>query len=244
MITATLALVVVVLFGVWAAYLYYTSKAGADLEFFLTARNTQPWTRVGWGLFVASCGSGVLFGPASFILFGGGYIGLITYSLFAGLPLILIAYLGNAIRARVPSPMSISSFAKWRYGSAMEILVTLNVLFNLGIALSVEYTAVGALFSTFLSLPSWVPILVIGLVTMVYTCLGGLYISIITDQFQAYFVISLIVCVLINLIAVNFPGSNLPPLPSALGATEIGYGSIATLGLALTSSAVFSDALW
>jgi hypothetical protein len=53
----------VALFGVWALAMYFKfsqSHAGkqVDTEFFLTARGTQPWYRVGWGLFATSVGAG------------------------------------------------------------------------------------------------------------------------------------------------------------------------------------------
>ncbi len=232
-------------FGLWAIWMFLNrhTEEPVDTEFFLTARNTQPWNRVAWGLFVTSIGSGVIFGPASFVLSGGGWIGLVTYSVFAGLPLVIIASLGSVIRSRIPKPMSIASFAKWRYGTAMEILISLNVLFNLGIALAVEYTAVGSLFVQYLDTSPWVPILVVGIATMGYTIAGGLYISIITDQAQSYLIV-LLVSIVFGHLMVNFRPAQFPPLPAALGVTETGLGSFVTIGVALTAASIFSDAIW
>ena len=59
-----------------------------------------------------------------------------------------------------------------------------NVLFNMGIALSAEYTAVGDLFEYVIGSSRWPIVVLIGTVAMLYTAWGGLYVSIITDLWQ------------------------------------------------------------
>jgi hypothetical protein len=70
------------------------------IEFFVTARGTQPWYRVAWGLHSASLGAFVIFGISAFALSGGGLVGLAVYVFFTGFPLILIAYMGAIIKDR------------------------------------------------------------------------------------------------------------------------------------------------
>lgn len=43
-------------------------------------------------------------------------IGMVVYSVFAGLPLVIVAHMGTIIKSRLPKPMSIASFAHWRFG--------------------------------------------------------------------------------------------------------------------------------
>ncbi|KAJ3275482.1 hypothetical protein HDV01_000309 [Terramyces sp. JEL0728] len=215
-------------------------------EFFLTAKNTQPWYRVAYGFYATSVGAGVIFAVPSFIVpqqFGGGLLGLITYPFFSGFPIFLVAIMGKYIRQRFPEVLSIGSFARWRFGSAFQTWVTLNVLFNLGIALAVEFTSIGTLFSNFLDVPNWIPIMNVAVVTFAYTALGGLYISLITDQVQTLFIF-LILCVMGVFVAVNFRTGELGPLPDYLGINYTGEASFATLGIALISSTMFSDAVW
>jgi Na+/proline symporter len=240
----------VILFGLFAFSLYSRAKNNGELiyttDFFLTARNTQPWYRVAWGFYACTIGAGVVFSVPSFVVdkeFGGGYIGLITYSLFSGLPFLIIAWVGTYIKKRFPDVISIGSYAKWRFGSVFQTWVTLNVLFNLGIALSVEYTAIGALSRDYLNLPPFVPILLVATVTMIYSAVGGLYVGLITDQFQSLFIILMLFVVGIW-VSIQFRIPPLGPLPDYLGATQVGWASFATLGIALLSSAMFSDAVW
>jgi Na+/proline symporter len=249
---APLVLSVVVLFGVLAIGIYfYTLKKGYikedDTEFFLTAKNTAPWYRIAWGFYCCSIGAGVLFSVPAFVahpVYGGGSVGLAMYAFFAGFPFIIVAYLGSYIRKRFPEVLSIGSFARWRFGQYFQAWVTLNVLFNLGVALTVEYTSVGSLASNFLGIPNWVPIVVVAVVTIIYTAAGGLYISLVTDQIQAIFIFMLLSVVAV-FVGINFRVESLiQPLPEYLAPNYVGYSSIMTLGVALISSTIFSDAIW
>ncbi|KAH9248114.1 hypothetical protein BASA83_003392 [Batrachochytrium salamandrivorans] len=244
----TLAIIVTILFGLSAVlYSFFgTDQSKVDTEYFLTARNTQPIHRIAWSFFAASMGAWVLYGPASFVgdpSFGAGYLGLISYSLFTGLPLIMLAFMGTYIRKNVPRATSIASFGRWRFGFLAEIFIMLIVMFNLGVALTAEYTAIGGIFNDFFGVPSWVPILVVGLVTMSYTATGGLYVSIVTDQWQAMVAILLFIITTIYLI-VSFHGVTLPPMPEYLGATTVGAQSFVALGISLFSATFFSEAMW
>ncbi len=66
----------------------------------------------------------------------------------------------------------------------MQIWVALLMLLNMGIAMTAEYTAVGDLFELVVGTERVPIVVIIGVVSMIYTAYGGLYISIITDQWQ------------------------------------------------------------
>ena len=51
--------------------------------------------------------------------------------------------------------------------------------------MTAEYTTIGSLFKDFVGSENWPIIITVGIVTMIYTMYGGLYISIVTDQVQA-----------------------------------------------------------
>lgn len=162
--------------------------------------------------------------------FGAGWLGLISYSVFAGLPLLLCALMGKSIKNRFPEVMSIGSYANWRFGKLFQTWVTLNVFINLSVALIVEYTAIGSLAVDFLGIPAYVPIVVVGIVTMIYTTCGGLYISLLTDQFQSIFILLMLAIVGLY-VSFNFRVDTLGPLPPHLALNYVGYSSILTLGI-------------
>ena len=107
--------------------------------------------------------------------------------------------------------------------------------------MAAEYTAVGALFNDFLSTPAFVPIIVIGCITMLYTAVGGLYVSIVTDQWQSLFSIFLLTGTSIWVSFAFRP--DLPQMQAYLAPTMNGYQSIFNYGVSLTASYMFSDAV-
>ena len=73
-----------------------------------------------------------------------------------------------------------------RYGKAFSVWVGLLMVLNMGIAMTAEYTAVGDLFELVIGANRVPIVVIIGVVSMLYTAYGGLYVSIITDQWQAW----------------------------------------------------------
>lgn len=71
-----------------------------------------------------------------------------------------------------------------RYGRIFSIWVALLMLLNMGIAMTAEYTAVGDLFEHVIGTERVPIVVIIGVVSMLYTAYGGLYVSIVTDQWQ------------------------------------------------------------
>ena len=71
-----------------------------------------------------------------------------------------------------------------RFGRIVQIYVTGIMLVTMGTALTVEYTTVGGLFSQIIPSTAIPIVIIIGVVSSVYTAYGGLYVSIITDQIQ------------------------------------------------------------
>ena len=71
-----------------------------------------------------------------------------------------------------------------RFGRVFSIWVAVLMLLNMGIAMTAEYTAVGDLFELVIGTNRVPIVVIIGVVSMLYTAYGGLYVSIITDQWQ------------------------------------------------------------
>jgi amino acid permease len=79
-----------------------------------------------------------MFAPVAYTVdqeIGAGWLGLVSYSIFIGLPIILVAYLGNAIKCKYPRVSSLGQFARQRFGPSVEIFVTFLVIFNLFIGM-------------------------------------------------------------------------------------------------------------
>jgi SSS family solute:Na+ symporter len=79
---------------------------------------------------------------------------------------------------------------------------------------------------------------------MVYTSVGGVYVSIVTDQWQAKFSLFLSAISVLYMLYSFRPAEALPDLPDYLALNENGIGSIITLGLSFPAVSMFNDAYW
>ncbi|KAI9011205.1 hypothetical protein BC832DRAFT_550007 [Gaertneriomyces semiglobifer] len=247
-----LSIAAVLLFAAYALVIAHRRRQDAkhksdDTEFFLTARKSIPTVLIAWSFFSSAVGSWVVFSLPQYVadpIYGAGYIGLICYAVAVGIPIIGVAFVGQHIRDRFPRILSWGDYAYTRYGRATQLYMTLIVLFNMSINLTAEFTAVGSLFEGILGLSPLIPIVLIGVVTTVYTAIGGLYVSIATDKYQGIFIMSLL-CVTFIYIAAEFRlPSPRPPLPPTLDANYTGWASFATMFISLTAATFFSDAVW
>lgn len=128
----------IIIFGLIALYISKHSTIDTSTEFFLTAKNSQSLWRLTWSFYAASVGAWVLFAPASFALdpeYGAGWLGLVSYSFFTGLAVMIIAFAGSFIRCKFPQALSIGHYSLLRFGRGVEIYVTCLVLLNLSIGL-------------------------------------------------------------------------------------------------------------
>ncbi|CAI5475751.1 unnamed protein product [Closterium sp. Yama58-4] len=245
----TFGVLAVVLFGAGAcAFAVYreVKQGGPDTpDFFLTARKSVPMLTIAWSFYAGAMGSWALFGPPSYCSYAGT-LGMIMYSISAGLPIIIVAWFGAVIHRLVPSVVSMADYVRRRFGLVISLYVSALMLFNMGVAITAEYTAIGSLFTDIIGSKSLPIILVIGIVSLIYTAIGGLYVSIITDQWQAG-VSVVFVLILFIFVCATFD-AKLGPLPSEpvdlTWSNEFGLASIAVMPISLISSTLFSEAMW
>ncbi|GJP78331.1 hypothetical protein CLOP_g8651 [Closterium sp. NIES-67] len=245
-IAYTLAVAVVLAFGLSAcAYAAYREmlQGGPDSpDFFLTARRSVKTFMVAWSFFASAMGSWALFGPPSYCLTAGA-TGTLVYSLFSGLPVLLVAWLGSVVHRLVPDVVSMADYVRRRFGLLFSLYISLLMVLNMAIAMTAEYTAVGDLFQHVLGAPRVPIVLLLGATAMLYTAAGGLYVSIVTDQWQALASI-IFTALLTTLVLATFP-SPLPPLSPNLGwSNPLGLASLVFMPVSLLATTLFNEAMW
>jgi len=249
---------------------YYKRKQIADTESFITARKSVDYRYIAWSFYAGAVGAWVIASPASYAAYAG-LLGLVFYSLSAGLPFIMIAFAGEKIRSKVPHVLSLTDYMGWRFGFVAKTLVVLVILFNMSIALLAEYSTIGSIFKSFVGSVPYPMIILIGTLTTVYTAYGGLLVSIYTDQVQGISSLFFFGILAIYL-AVTFRPESLPtPMPCAptdpycISGTPVcsqfdeyndanpeepvpcpvyGYSSIFVMPASLFAATVFSEAMW
>ncbi|KAK9858885.1 hypothetical protein WJX84_001389 [Apatococcus fuscideae] len=217
-------------------------KGKQTQDFFLTARNSIGVWFIGWSFYAAVLGSWAVFSIPSYA-YTAGYMGLIFYSVFSGVPILIQAYLGIAIQKRLPMVTSFTDFVQRRFGTPVMMWVALIMMLNMGIALTAEMTAIGDLFTQVVGTTRVPIVIIIAVTTAVYTAAGGLYISILTDQVQA--VLSLVLLFVAYIYVAATFREPLGPLPAELGTGNYtGMASIATMPISLICASIFSEVAW
>ncbi|KAI9347677.1 hypothetical protein BDR26DRAFT_854550 [Obelidium mucronatum] len=234
-------------FGVAAlAYTYYSKSRSLNVntDFFITARNSANLFKITWSWYAGAMGSWILY-TCAFQAPGVNYglNGLAINAIVTGLPLPLVAHMGEYVRKHVPKASSVTGYGKWRFGRVIQVLMMIQVLQSLIMGVITEYTTIGGVFLTFFGIQPYIPIIVCGLIVMTYTAAGGFFISIITDIWQSILAVVMLLISVIYL-SVSFKGVDFPPMADYLGVTETGWYAIATLGIPYFCLTLFSEGFW
>ncbi|KAG0031895.1 hypothetical protein BGZ81_000325 [Podila clonocystis] len=244
-ITYGVSIATVVLFGLIALTLSHRRhKHHQDTtEFFLTARKSVPERTIAWSFFASGVGAWVIFSMPAYVV-SAGIVGLVAYSVSSGIPMFLVARVGSVLHRKYPNVMSLGDFVQWRFGTIPMIVVTLIMLLNMFVALTAEYTAIGNLMENVIGAPRLPYIIIVAVVTSVYTAAGGLYVSILTDVAQGVFAVILLLIMTIY-VAVTFRPASLPtPLPETLGPNYYGWAACGAMPISLTCATIFSEGPW
>ncbi|KAG0233160.1 hypothetical protein B0O80DRAFT_4007 [Mortierella sp. GBAus27b] len=244
-VTYGLAVATIVGFGLGALILARRRQRVQkdDTEFFLTARHSVPEKTIAWSFYASGVGAWVIFSLPAYS-YTAGIIGLVAYAVSCGLPILIVANVGAVLHRKYPTVLSLGDFVQWRFGVIPMIIVTLVMLFNMGIGLCAEYTSIGNLMELVVGGPRLPIVLCVAIVTSVYTAAGGLYVSILTDVAQGVFGILLLLIITIY-VAVTYRPEHLPtPLPEGLGPNYWGWAAVGAMPISMTCATFFSEAPW
>ncbi len=236
------AIAAALLFFVWIGL--RARLPGTHLDEYLTARNSQGASALGLSFLASGLGAWILFAPPEVGAFVGP-IAVAGYAVGAALPFVVLAWCGPAIRRRMPEGRSISEYAQLRFGTGLRHWVTLISVLYMLCFLTAELTAIGAITGMLSGLPgSWV-VVGVAVATLVYTAWGGLRASLVTDRWQAWLLLALLLVVTVvtlNELPANSLATALPKMPSApLG---VSLSVAATLVIAVTAANLFHQGYW
>ena len=156
---------------------------------YMSARNSQGAFSLIMSFFASGAGAWVLFTvPEAAIL--GGPIAVLGYAISCIMPLLIFACVGPTLRRLLPHGITFFEFVQARYGTLVNTYVTLIAAFYMFLYLAAEFTSVGdcvALLSDTTNAtvaPTLAPIIGTSIVTLLYTTLGGMPVSLLTDRVQ------------------------------------------------------------
>lgn len=216
------------------------TRAGG-LDDYLTARDSQGALTLGLSFLASGMGAWILFAPPEVGAFVGP-VALAGYAIGAAAPFLVFALCGPAIRRRLPRGRSIGEFTAHCYGDGVRRWVSLISVLYMLCFLAAELTAIGAIAVMLSSIPGAVAIVGVAAATLVYTTLGGLRASLVTDRWQAWLLIALLVLVGVVAVTLHPAVTFQAPLPAVPAAQAL--SAALALVIAVTAANLFHQGYW
>jgi Na+/proline symporter len=188
---------IITFFSVYLNKSLYTGDAEKRTETYVAARNTQGSLAIALSFFASGAGAWVLFTvPEAAIL--GGPVAIAGYTVACLVPVAIFGCVGPYMRRNLPQACTFFEYIQARYGTLVNVYCTLVSIFYMLLYLSAEFTSVGSCVVSLSELTSPLgPVISTALVTIVYTSIGGLPVSLFTDKVQGagILVFTVLVCV-------------------------------------------------
>ena len=242
MVSGMSAVVIILLtLAVFTAIGIRASRRRTDVEDFVVARNSQPASVLGLSFLAAGMGAWILFAPPE-VGAGVGMVGVAGYALGAAAPFVVYGLLGPHIRAVLPAGHSLPEFLRVRFGRSFSTYVGgISVLYMLFFVMA-ELTAIGAVVAILTGASSALTIVAVTVATLVYTTLGGLRASMLTDRFQAWLILALLAAAAYGVIAASPSAeAGAAPVGAPLG---VGLEVALTLLIAVTAANMLHQGYW
>ncbi|CAJ1956349.1 unnamed protein product [Cylindrotheca closterium] len=220
-------------------------------DFFLSARDSAPASAIALSYFATGMGAWVLYGPAEMGANAQiGWLGVIGYALASSAPAVVVCTIGPMIKERcLDKSFNITDFGRQRYGRTMQFTIAIFSIFFMFIYMVAEYTSISNIYGSFVTNPIYefdptTVSVAIGVITILYTSVGGLPASIITDKFQGI-MIGLLVLMLLFAVGVH-PENQLTveQWGKASNWTVDGLMAGITLFIAVLSASMFNLGIW
>ncbi|MFH1892081.1 MAG: sodium:solute symporter [Candidatus Zixiibacteriota bacterium] len=177
------AILVAYLLGIVALAIVVGRKQKSQEDYYLGGRRMPAW-QVALSVMATQVSAISLIGAPAFIALkpGGGLVWL-QYEFAVPLAMILIILILVPVYHRMKS-ITIYEYLENRYGVATRSMISLVFLISRGLGTGVALLATGIVTSACLGLPLTPTIILIGIVSMLYTTIGGIKADIYSDIIQ------------------------------------------------------------
>jgi len=218
-------IITVYLLGLVGMSIYLGRGQTSQDDYYVGSRNI-PWWAVGIST-MATQTSAISFIsiPAFVALKEGGGLTWLQYELAVPLAMILVmVYLIPFFRKL--NLVSVYEYLELRFGPSVRNLVSGVFLVSRGLATGVGLYASAIVLSVALSLPLWITILLIGIVTIIYDTIGGISAVIYSDVIQMFVLFGgIIVCIIYAVVDVGGLGELFASMPAdRMNATDFSTG--------------------
>lgn len=224
-------------------------NANRRADFFLSARNSATASTIALSYFASGMGAWVYYGTPEMAATGAiSWIGMIGYAFASSAPAWVVFAIGPTIKNKChKESFNFTDYGRQRYGRTMQFVIAGFSVFYMFIYLVAEYTSISNIYMSLSGNPAYDTMVVaisISVITILYTSIGGVPASLITDRFQAYMV-GLLVLLLLFAVSVN-PANQITAAEFAAvsHATTDGVMAFVTLFIAILSAELFNLGTW
>ncbi|CAG8551145.1 11705_t:CDS:2 [Funneliformis caledonium] len=194
-------------------------------------------------MFFFSIGSSILYAYPE-VGTMAGLLGVFMYAIGSVVPLFVFAWLGPLIREKSPEGFTLTQFTLERFGRINQIYISLMSMAYMFSYMISELSAVGNIINLLTGLEKYAPVIMIAIITTIYTGYGGLRASLITDHIQGWAIIILVVLSTIGLgTSVKIEKSVIDSSP-LLKSNSLGWQLLYIMTVALAFSTLFHEGFW
>ena len=184
--------------GIWVGY----RKSTSSTQFFLAGRSLK-WPMIGAALFTANISTIHLVGLAASGFSEGIVVGNFEWMASFCLIVLGLIFVPFYLRTRIST---LPEFLEKRYSTTCRMIMAFIAIWSaLLVHIGVSLYAGAKVFDYFFGIPVLYSIIIIAVVTAIYTILGGLKAIVVTDTIQA--VLLLVGCITLTLLGIKaLPG--------------------------------------
>ncbi|KAJ1961935.1 hypothetical protein GGI12_002964 [Dipsacomyces acuminosporus] len=233
-----LTLIVFLFLGLCAGW-----KSHRNKNLFLKALRSQNVWALGLNFMAVNIGASMFFVLPEVGTIAG-ITGVFAYAFGWASPLFLIALVGPLFRKHNSKQWSLSAFVRERFGRTLHFIFILISVFYIGIYMVSELTTISSVYQLLTPLNPLYPMIIICVITTIYTAFGGVFASLMTDAIQAVLIFVLI------LVAAIVVGTSVRPSKEDIDRvglvkpTKMGGELFVILTLAITFANMYHQGFW
>ncbi|KAI9475184.1 hypothetical protein LPJ78_000321 [Coemansia sp. RSA 989] len=237
------ALIYVTLISFLAMGLLAGWRSHRNAGLFLKAIKSQSVWALSLNFLAVNIGAGIFFTLPEVGTIAG-ITGVFAYAFAAAAPLFVFALVGPLFRKHNSKQWSMTAFIMERFGRPLHILYSIICTLFVGMYLVSELTTIYSVFQLLTPLHPLAPMIIICVVTTIYTAFGGVFASLLTDAIQCILIFVLIIVAVI-VIAVNVrPSSEAIQQVGLVKPTKMGGELFVILTLAIAFSNMYHQGFW
>lgn len=174
-----------------------------------------------------------------------GIHGLLAYCFCGAVPIVMFSVLGPKIRKRCPDGFVLTEWVHTRYGKGAALYFSLLTSVNMVLFMIGELSATRFIVEALTDIDPTPLLLFQCVVTTVYTSIGGIEVSLVTDNFQGFFVFIVLVVSGLQITSLPIdPELERQTAPQLLGTSSLGWQLCYILLVAIVSNDCFVSGFW